>query len=136
MTLAPLIAAPPATQIHVAAATIALISGVIVVASRKGTPAHRIVGSVFAVAMMVAAAVSFAVTGLWPGHYSPIHLLSIVTLTTIPLAIWRRRVGDIRGHARVMGLNFAGLIGAGVFTLAPNRILGEAFGIAGLLHGF
>lgn len=136
MTLAPLIAAPLATQVHVAAAVVALCSGVFVVAARKGTPTHAVVGRIFAVAMMLTAGISFAVTGLWPGHYSPIHILSVVTLLTIPLAIWRRRAGDIRGHAWAMGANFVGLISAGVFTLAPNRILGQVFDIAAILHRF
>ena len=77
--------------------------------------------------MMTVAALSFAIAGLNPGHYSPIHILSIVTLTTVPYAIWRRRVGDIRAHATAMIANYCGLFIAGAFTLTPGRVMYAVF---------
>ena len=95
MTLAPLLAAPPVTQFHVAAAVLGLASGVAVLVLTKGTPKHLAFGRLFAVAMLATAFSSLWITGLWPGRYSPIHILSIVTLTTIPIAVLARRRSTI-----------------------------------------
>ena len=58
------------------------------------------------------------------GPWSPIHLLSIFVLITVPLGVWyahRHRVVD---HRRVMVLIFSGaLVIAGLFTLLPGRIM-------------
>jgi hypothetical protein len=54
--------------------------------------------------------------------WSPIHLLSIFTLVTLPLGVWmahRHRVAD---HRRIMILIFSGaLVIAGLFTLDARR---------------
>ena len=123
MTLAPLLASPAHVIIHASFATAALIIGAAVLFLRKGTATHKALGRIWAELMMATAALSFAITGLHPGHFSAIHILSIVTLITIPYAIWRRRVGDIRAHATAMIGNYCGLLIAGAFTLAPGRII-------------
>ncbi len=123
MSLAPLLAAPPAIQVHAAAAMVALVSALGVAFLAKGTPAHVWLGRGFALALLAAAASSFWITGLNPGHYSWIHILSVVTLVNIPLAflaIWRN---DRRAHAWGMILNAIGLAVAGAFTLLPGRIM-------------
>ena len=127
MTLTPLLNAPAAVQFHAAAALLALGLGVYVLATPKGTPRHRMAGSVWAAVMMAVALSSFAITR--SGHFSAIHILSVVTLIAIPRAIWSRRTGRIRGHAIGMIATFAGLLIAGAFTLAPGRIMhAVAFG--------
>ena len=127
MTLAPLLGSPAHIVIHAFAATAALIIGAAVLFLRKGTTLHRALGRVWAALMMLVAALSLGITGLNPGHFSAIHILSIVTLTTIPYAIWRRRKGDIRGHAMAMIGNYCGLFVAGGFTFAPGRIMHAVF---------
>jgi uncharacterized membrane protein len=127
VTLAPLLQSPPHIVIHAFAATAALIIGAAVLLLRKGTALHMALGRVWVALMMLVAALSFTITGINPGHFSAIHILSIVTLTTIPYAIWRRRRGDIRGHATAMVGNYCGLFIAGGFTLAPSRIMHAVF---------
>jgi uncharacterized membrane protein len=127
VTLAPLLQSPPHIVIHAFAATAALILGAAVLFLRKGTALQMALGRTWAALMMLVAALSFAITGINPGHFSAIHILSIVTLTTIPYAIWRRRKGDIRGHAMAMIGNYCGLFIAGGFTLAPGRIMHAVF---------
>jgi uncharacterized membrane protein len=127
VTLAPLLQSPPHIVIHAFAATAALIIGAAVLFLKKGTTLHKALGRVWAALMMIVAALSFAITGLDPGHFSPIHILSVVTLTTIPYAIWRRRMGDIRAHATAMVANYCGLFVAGAFTLMPGRIMHAVF---------
>lgn len=125
MTLAPLAAAPLSVQLHTAAAVVALVAVVAQFAGAKAGLRHRIVGWIFVAAMGVAAASSLWITGLIPGRYSPIHLLTFLTLAMLPVAIRHRRQGNIAGHRRTMiGLTL-GLVGAGVFTLLPGRVIGQ-----------
>ena len=125
MNFAPLTAAPAFVLVHAAAATIALASGTIVMALTKGTVSHVWLGRSFALAMFITATTSFAITGT--GHFSPIHLLSVITLITLPLAIISRRRGNIAAHARGMVVLYVSLLIAGGFTLRPHRLLGHVF---------
>jgi uncharacterized membrane protein len=64
------------------------------------------------------------------GPWSPIHLLSIVTLVSLPMAVWRARRHDARNHRKAMTALFVGaLMIAGEFTFFPGRIMhAVAFG--------
>lgn len=129
MTLAPLLAAPAIMQLHALAALISLAAGLTVLVMRKGTARHRLVGWVFVVAMAVTALSSAFITS--NGHFSAIHLLSILTIVSLPRAIILRRRGDIAGHRATMLWLFAGLVAAGAFTLMPGRLMNKvAFGPA------
>jgi len=57
-------------------------------------------------------------------HLSPIHLLSIFVLITVPLAVWKVHHHQVVDHRRIMISVFAGgLVIAGLFTLLPGRIM-------------
>ncbi len=132
MTLAPLLHASPAIQIHAFAAMAAFVLGAIQLAAPKGTLPHRMIGFVW-VALMAAVAVSTAWVHeirLW-GPWSPIHLLSILTLVLLPIAVWRAHVHDVSHHRRAMlGLFLGALVVAGLFTFLPGRIMhAVAFGM-------
>ena len=123
MTLTPLLASSPSVVVHTLFATAALVIGAAVLFLTKGTPLHKGLGRTWAALMMATAAISFVMVS----GYSWIHILSVITLVNIPFAIWRRRVGDIRGHAIAMISNYFGLIVAAGFTLSPGRILHTVF---------
>jgi uncharacterized membrane protein len=123
----PLLEASAAIRIHTAAAAFALAAGSGVLVLQKGTPLHRAIGWVFVGLMTLTALTSFAITRLIPGHYSPIHILSVVTLIALPLAILQRRRGNIKAHAIGMIATFLGLFIAGFFTLMPGRLLHDVF---------
>ena len=123
MTLAPLLASPAAVIVHAFAATAALALGAAVLFLRKGTALHVTLGRIWAACMMLTAAISLTMTGINPGRFSAIHLLSLLTLVNIPYAIWMRRRGRIAAHAWAMASNYAGLLIAGAFTLVPGRIM-------------
>ncbi|MGE3246656.1 MAG: DUF2306 domain-containing protein [Beijerinckiaceae bacterium] len=127
MTLEPLASASHVIQIHTAAAVTAAVFGCAVLVQRKGTALHRSLGYGFVAAMFVTATSSFWITAIVPGRYSPIHVLSIITLISLPLAIVYRRRGNIRGHSRAMIAPFIGLMIAGVATLLPGRVLHRVF---------
>jgi uncharacterized membrane protein len=125
MTLAPLTNAPIAIQLHAYAALAAFALGAVQLARVKGTSQHRALGYTWVVLMLIVAISSFWIHDLrlW-GPWSPIHLLSIMVLAMLPLAIYFARVQRVRGHKLTMlGLFSGALIIAGIFTLAPGRIM-------------
>ena len=118
-------AAPAVVKLHAAAALLSLGVGGAVLVMRKGTSLHRRTGWVWIVLMTFTALSSLWIFEVIPGSFSPIHLLSILTLVSLALAVWRRRAGDIVGHARAMQGAFYGLLGAGLFTMLPGRVIGR-----------
>jgi uncharacterized membrane protein len=125
MSLAPLLDAAPAIPLHAFAAMTAFVLGVVQFAAPKGTLPHRTIGWIWVCLMAAVAVSSFWIHQIrLVGPWSPIHLLSIFTLVTLPLAVWmahRHRVAD---HRRIMIFIFSGaLVIAGLFTLLPGRIM-------------
>jgi uncharacterized membrane protein len=58
------------------------------------------------------------------GPWSPIHLLSILVLVTLPLAVIHARRHDIAQHRIAMLVLFTdALVIAGGFTFLPGRIM-------------
>jgi uncharacterized membrane protein len=131
MSLAPLLNAPFAIQLHAFAAMSAFLLGLVQFAAPKGTLPHRTAGFIWLALMLTVALSSFWIheIRLW-GPWSPIHLISIYVLIMIPTAIYFARTHKIRGHARtVIGMFLGGLVIAGLFTLVPGRIMhAVAFG--------
>jgi uncharacterized membrane protein len=125
MTLAPLLAASAAIQIHAFAALAAFALGAVQLAAPKGTIPHRLFGWTWVVLMLVIAISSFFIHELrvW-GRWSPIHLLSLLSLAALPVAVVAARRGNVTWHRWTMlGLFGGALLIAGVFTLLPGRIM-------------
>ncbi len=131
MTLAPLLNAPVVIQIHAFAAITAFAVGVVQLTAPKGTIPHRLIGWSWATLMLTVAVSSLFIhqIRLW-GLWSPIHLLSILVLVTLPLAVLHARRHEVRRHRTAMLMLFTGaLVIAGVFTFLPGRIMySVAFG--------
>ncbi|PBC08935.1 DUF2306 domain-containing protein [Mesorhizobium sp. WSM3859] len=125
MSLGPLLSAPPPIPWHAFAAFSALAIGGAQLALPKGTVRHRMLGYAWVALMLVIAISSFWVQQIRIiGPFSPIHLLSILVLVTVPLAVWHARNHRVAKHRKVMiSLYVFALIGAGVFTLLPGRIM-------------
>ncbi len=113
--------------IHAAAAICALLLGAYQLWAMKGTGPHRVIGYVWAGLMTLVAASSFWIHQINQFRgFSVIHLLSIYVLVGVPAAVLAARRGAIRNHRMSMiGLFTGGLIIAGIFTLAPGRMLGH-----------
>ena len=124
MNFAPLLAAAPIVKWHTFAALLALLIGLVVALTRKGSTVHVWFGRVWVNLMLLVALSSFWIRGF--GHVSWIHFLSLVTLVSLPVAIHAKRIGNIRRHALTMSMTYLGLMIAGLFTLTPGRILGAA----------
>lgn len=119
-------AQPVATvvYVHLFAAVAALVLGTVQLARAKGTSSHRAVGWTWVLLML-----TVAFTSIWiPAflHFSWIHLFTLVTLVSLPVALWSIRHGNVERHAGTMrGLYIGGLLVAGAFTLTPGRLLGD-----------
>src|SRR5262245_8076530 len=125
MSLAPLLNAPAVVQVHAVAAMGAFALGIVQFAAPKGTLPHRTLGWIWVALMAVVALSSFFIHDirLW-GPWSPIHLLSILTLGMLVLAVWYARRHVVTGHKKTMIGIFAGaLVIAGLFTFVPGRIM-------------
>jgi uncharacterized membrane protein len=130
---------PPHIAIHTLAALTALVLGIVQLVAPKGTINHRAIGWLWVWAMVIVAVTSLMirVTGLPNiGGFSIIHLLTVLTLVTLPLIVSRARQKNIAGHRRAATiLFFGGLVTAGLFTLLPTRRLGQllwsSLGLAG-----
>jgi uncharacterized membrane protein len=125
VSLAPLLNAAPAIQLHAFAALAAFGLGAAQLAAPKGTLPHRAVGWAWVTLMVIVAGSSFWIHELrvW-GPWSPIHLLSIYTLAMLPLAAMHARRHRVEKHRKAMIAIFVGaLVVAGLFTFWPGRIM-------------
>ena len=114
---------------HAITALLAVIIGAIQLASGKGTMQHRMLGYLWVSMMMYVSISSFFISEiqLW-GTYSPIHLLSAWTVLTLCTGVYFARVGNIKAHQLNMQLLYGlALILTGLFTLLPNRVMGQIF---------
>jgi uncharacterized membrane protein len=124
---APLFEAATPIPFHAMAALGAAALGAVQLWRPKGGPAHRQLGYLWVVLMA-----SVAISGLFIheirmfGSFSPIHLLSLLTLASLWVAISRAQRRDIQGHRRVMILLFwLALVLTGFFTFWPGRVMHE-----------
>jgi uncharacterized membrane protein len=109
---------------HAALAGGALGLGSILLVRRKGTLSHRVLGWVWIALMATVALTSFAIqsTGTW----SWIHGFSVLTPLILVYGIYSARTHNVRAHkATMLGLFFGALVITGLFTLLPNRLIGD-----------
>lgn len=118
-------------QLHVAMAILAAVLGPLALLRKRRDRAHKTVGYIWVTAMAVTALTSFFIWELRVvGRFSPIHLLSVVTLVGLMLAIYRVKSRQIVAHKRTMWRLYSQAIGiAGLFSFLPNRAMNELFQI-------
>ncbi len=89
----------PIVVLHLAFAVAALALGVVVLARRKGTRSHKILGRTWALLMAAVALSSFLIFEIRHGvGPSFVHLLSVWTLISLACAIYFIRRGNVRAH--------------------------------------
>jgi len=117
---------PVPLLIHISSALAALVLGALLISRRlKGDRVHRIAGWTWVILML-----AVAISSLWIPkfmHLSWIHVFTLVTLVSLPLGVYRARTHQVQAHRGTMvGLFTGGLVIAGLFTLIPGRLLGNA----------
>ena len=126
----------PLVFFHLVTALGALIVGAFVLARRKGTPNHKILGWTW-VALMgsTALATAFIRDYAMPNlaGFTPIHLFTVLVAVLLPRAIWQIRRSNVAAHRKTMRRLYMGAcVVAGIFTLLPGRFLGELLWKQGL----
>jgi uncharacterized membrane protein len=129
MTLAPLLAAPFAVQLHVFTVVPAFFLGTwLIFFSRKGARFHRAIGYVYLTLMTVTAIAALFIHEI-PAidivyGFGPIHLFSLVTLFGVVGALRGAWSHDIKMHRSAMlGVYIGGILIAGTFAFLPGRIM-------------
>lgn len=107
--------------VHLGTVLPALPLGAYILLQRKGGALHRMLGRVWAALMTTTAISSFWLQD--NGGLSLIHLFSVATLISIPLAVFWIRRGDVERHRRAMVGVYIGLVVAGLFAFTPGRLL-------------
>jgi len=118
----------PVLQVHIAAATLALVIGVVLLAGVKGNTLHRTLGWTWAIAMATVAISSILIRDINHGAFSWIHLLTGWTIIILPMALHAARTHNIAAHrGRMTGLFVGALLIAGMFTFFPGRLMWRVF---------
>ncbi len=102
--------------LHVALALVALVSGLVMLLMRKGTPRHRKIGWVYAVSMLGLNATALLIYRLF-GRFGPFHVAALISLLTIiagliPPMLRRPRRKWPEHHAYWMNWSYVGLCAA------------------------
>ncbi|WP_408589011.1 DUF2306 domain-containing protein [Novosphingobium sp.] len=117
---------PLVVWLHLATVVVALGVTPVLLWQRRGTRRHRVLGYVWAGAMLASAMDSLAVRQIGNGAFSPIHLLSAFVIVTVPLLVLAARRHEVSRHRRTArGLVIGALLIAGFFTFPFERLLGH-----------
>ncbi|MCG7944987.1 MAG: hypothetical protein N0C84_01425 [Candidatus Thiodiazotropha taylori] len=114
----------PLIIVHAGAAVLSLLLGLWVMVMRKGTKNHKYLGNMWTQLMMVTAATSFGIGE----SLSYIHILSFITITTIPLSLLAAHLRMKKVHAFGMIANYIGLWSAAIPAfLTEGRLMNFLF---------
>lgn len=130
MSLSALSMAPAVIQIHAYTAILSFALGPFALLRRRRDMWHKAAGYVW-VAAMFSAAVSSMFFSETPmiGPFSPIHILSVITLGGLTYALRAAILRNTIAHGRAMRALYAqALIIPGVFTFLPGRRMNALFG--------
>ncbi len=116
----------PIIWLHLMIILVALVLSPPLLLLKRGTRQHRRLGWIWSIAMFSTAAVSFFIHESGSGLFSPIHLLSGLTVVGVPLIVVAARRHMVAAHrfgvrATVLGA----LLIAGFFTFPFGRMLGR-----------
>jgi uncharacterized membrane protein len=122
--LAPLIHARPIVLAHLAGGLTALALGTAVLFRRKGGPAHRLAGRLWA-ALMLGAAISGMAIDVH--RFTPAHGAALFVFWMIPSVVIKVRRGDLRGHRRGVAYLLIALVVVTGLSFLPGHLLHGVF---------
>ena len=127
MSVNPILDASNAIIVHTLTASFALILGPFVFTPKRRGKLHKTLGYVWITSLFVAACSSFFIHEIrLAGPFSPIHILSVITLIGLARGLLYIRQGNVQAHQRTMlSLYWLGVLAAGIFTMLPGRIMND-----------
>lgn len=129
MSLAALTEAPALIQFHAYTAILSFVLGPFALLRKRRDNWHKAAGYIWVAAMYSTALSSmfFSETPVL-GPFSPIHVLSVITLLGLTYALRAALRRDTIAHGRAMRALYAqALIIPGVFTFLPGRRMNAVF---------
>ena len=119
-------AVPGVVWAHLVTIMVALMLTPVMLLRPRGTPTHGLLGKVWVVAMTLTAVISLFVHVISPGHFTLIHILSVLVIVMAPRVWLTARARNVLAHRRsVRGLVIGALLIAGYFTFPFDRMLGH-----------
>jgi uncharacterized membrane protein len=120
------------TYLHLTTVVPAFFLGTFLMANRKGTGRHRVLGRAYMLLLTVTAVITlFMEAKAGPklmGHFGFIHALSLLTLWAVPAAYFAARRHDRLRHRRLMiGTYVGAILIAGLLAFSPGRFLHDLF---------
>ena len=114
--------------IHLGAVIPACMIGTYLLLTRKGSPKHKALGKIYMLLMLLTAISSLFLPAhvgpVFLNHFGFIHLLSIVTIYTVPMAYKAAKSGNIKRHKNAMiSLYLGGILLAGGISFMPGKLL-------------
>ncbi len=112
--------------LHIGTIIVCLALTPILLLGRRGARRHRQLGYLWVAAMSATALLTFGIRDANHGGFSPIHMLSAITLTQAPMLAWHAHMHRVDAHRyTVLSLVGGALLIAGLFTLPFGRMLGR-----------
>ena len=129
MSVAALTSAPAIVQIHAGLAILSFALGPVALLRSRRDLIHRVTGYVWVLAMFGTAISSLFISeNPMLGPFSPIHILSVITLGGLTYALRAAIRRDVISHGRAMRALYAqALIIPGMFTFLPERRMNVVF---------
>ena len=122
----------PFGLVHALIGLAALLAGLAVLLTRKGTPRHRQLGLVYFWSMVALNGTALMIYDLW-GRFGPFHGAALVSLATVLAGFvpaYRRKPSAwMEHHAMFMSWSYVGLVAAFISEIA-TRVPGVGFGPA------
>lgn len=110
---------------HLVTIAAALAITPVMMLRKRGDKYHRWLGWTWCILMFATAIASLQLRLINNGGFSPIHILSVITIIAVPVAILSARRHDIKRHrSHLRGFIIGALLLAGFFTLPFNRLIG------------
>jgi uncharacterized membrane protein len=109
------------------------VFGTYLIFAKKGTQFHKIIGKVYMILMGLTGILTLFIPAQVGqrifNHFGLLHLLSFLTIYSVPRAWFAIKKGDLKTHKSAMiKLYIGGIIIAGSFAiLAPGRYLHNLF---------
>ena len=111
---------------HLLTIVVALALTPVMLLRPRGDRRHRVLGTIWVVAMLATALLSFGIRVSNHGGFSVIHLLSLWVLAMAPVIWWSARTHRVAKHrGAVRGMVTGALLVAGFFTFPFGRLLGH-----------
>lgn len=118
---------PLPVTIHLLTLIPVLILTPIIFIGTKGASAHCVLGWTWCILMTATAVSTIFIRDGDAGHFSLIHIFTLMTLVSVPRILFNARKRRVQSHRwAVLGLTYGALLIAGYFAFVGNRFLAQA----------